>query len=132
MRLLDWKQEYCLGIDAVDHDHRDLIETINRLHEAYDDPIHPHDAATVLRAVITVVGEHFAEEETVMRARAYAGLAAHKQDHDLLLDALRDLAEAFEGADELDSVELALRLEPWFARHFHSYDARMIEALREH
>ncbi len=132
MRLLDWKKEFSVGVSALDREHRDLIDTINLLHDEFDDPDHPRDAASLLLAVIEVVAAHFAEEEAAMQLGDYSGFAAHKEDHDLLLEQLHDLAVAFEGADEVDSVDLALRLEPWFVRHFHSHDARMMEALRRH
>ena len=129
MRLLDWKEDFRIGVDAADADHRELVDTINRLHDEFDDPGHPRDAASLIADVLGAVAAHFSDEEVLMRTRGYPGLDQHKQDHDRLLDELRDMMEAFAGADEPDSVELSLRLEPWFARHFHSYDAAMIIAL---
>ena len=34
MSLLQWKSEYAIGIDAVDHEHRELIDLINTLHDS--------------------------------------------------------------------------------------------------
>ncbi len=33
MALLQWKDQYSVGIDAVDYEHRELIALINRLHD---------------------------------------------------------------------------------------------------
>ncbi len=33
MPLLQWKHRYSVGIEAVDHEHRELIDLINTLHE---------------------------------------------------------------------------------------------------
>ena len=33
MALLQWKDHYSVGIDAVDHEHKELIDLINRLHD---------------------------------------------------------------------------------------------------
>ncbi len=132
MRLLDWKEDFCIVVDAADTDHRALIDTINRLYDEFGEPDHPRDAASLISDVLTAVATHFLEEEELMRTAAYQGFERHKEDHDRLLDELHDMMEAFAGADEPDSVELSLRLEPWFARHFHSYDAAMIRALGAH
>ena len=129
MRLLDWTEDFSTGVAAADADHRELIATINRLYDEFGDPDHPRDAAGLIADVLGAVAAHFADEEELMRTRSYAGFEPHKQDHDRLLDDLRDMMEAFAGADEPDSVELSLRLEPWFARHFHSHDAAAIRAL---
>jgi hemerythrin len=132
MRLLDWKEDFSTGVAAADADHRELIGAINRLYDEFDDPDHPRDAAALIADVLGAVAAHFSAEEELMRSRSYAGLEPHKQDHDRLLDELNDMMEAFAGADEPDSVELSLRLEPWFARHFHSHDAAMIQAIGAH
>ena len=129
MRLLDWKEDFSTGVASADADHRELIDTINRLYAEFGDPDHPRDAASLIADVLTAVAIHFAEEEDLMRSVAYPGFERHKEDHDRLLDELHDMMEAFAGADEPDSVELSLRLEPWFTRHFNSYDAAMIQAL---
>ena len=33
MVFLRWKDEFSVGIEAVDHEHKELIDLINRLHE---------------------------------------------------------------------------------------------------
>ena len=33
MALLQWKNDYSVGIAAVDHEHKELIDHINRLHD---------------------------------------------------------------------------------------------------
>ena len=35
MSLLRWSDRYRVGIEAVDHEHRELIELINRLHDTF-------------------------------------------------------------------------------------------------
>jgi hemerythrin len=34
MGLLKWEKRYSVGIEAVDHEHRELVDLINRLHDA--------------------------------------------------------------------------------------------------
>ena len=34
MTLLRWKDEYSVGIDAVDHEHKELIDLINQLYDS--------------------------------------------------------------------------------------------------
>ena len=67
-----------------------------------------------------------------MGENAYPELAAHREDHERLLDEIRDVVEAFGQAEEVDSVDLAMRLEPWFSRHFATYDLRLHSSLKVH
>ncbi len=130
MALLQWKDQYAIGIDAVDHEHRELIDLINRIHDRW--------AATGSRDLIEAflgdlyagISAHFALEERFMRERRYDGLAAHKDDHERLLDELRDIMEAAE-RDGLDAT-LAARLDAWFSPHFETHDARLHHALGAH
>jgi hemerythrin len=129
MRLIDWKEEYHVGIDSIDDEHRRLIETINRLHEELDSPDHKRTVPGFFGRLLVEIRVHFAHEEEFMRAHDYAGLTPHKEDHDLLLEELRDMMEAFERSVEVDSVELSLRLDAWFSRHFHHHDTQLHQAL---
>jgi hemerythrin len=67
-----------------------------------------------------------------MGESAYPELEAHRADHERLLDEIRDLVEAFRQAEEVDSVDLAMRLEPWFSHHFATHDLRLHTTLKVH
>jgi hemerythrin len=132
MALLEWKDEYATGIDDVDEEHKDLIDVINRLHEL----LLTDDAKLTVPAffdrLIKGVSAHFALEERIMGESEYPELAAHREDHERLLDEIRDLVEAFGQAEEIDSVDLAMRLEPWFTHHFATHDLRLHSTLKVH
>jgi len=132
MGLLHWEKRYSVGIEAVDHEHRELVELINHLHEK----------ATTQGSKVAVLGffgdlykaisAHFALEERFMREKDYDQLARHKGDHERLLDEIRDLMEDYEVNDLFDEKLLAQRLDAWFSRHFESHDARLHRALGHH
>ncbi len=132
MVLLQWKDEYATGIDEVDEEHRDLIDVINRLHEL----LLADDARMTVPAffsrLLEGVSAHFALEERIMGESRYADLAAHREDHERLLGEIRDVREAFGHAEEVDSVDLAMRLEPWFRHHFATHDLRLHSTLKVH
>jgi hemerythrin len=132
MALLEWKEEYATGIDDVDDEHKDLIDVINRLHEL----LLADDARLTVPAffarLIDGVSAHFALEERIMGESAYPDREAHRADHERLLDEMRDLVQAFANAEEVDSVDLAMRLEPWFCQHFATHDLRLHTTLKVH
>lgn len=132
MGLLQWEKRYSVGIEAVDHEHRELVDLINRLHEK----------ATMQGSKVAVLGffgdlykavsAHFALEERFMREKRYDQLPQHKGDHERLLDEIRDLMEDYEVNDVFDEKLLAQRIDAWFSRHFESHDARLHRALGDH
>jgi hemerythrin len=123
MSLLEWRDAYRIGIAEVDYEHRELIAQINTLLELSrgGGKVAVMDALGELHAAIAA---HFALEEKLMRSQRYSGYAEHKQDHEQLLDELRDIMDAQERADSYDAAGLAEALGSWFMQHFGTHDAR--------
>jgi hemerythrin len=135
MPLLDWKDSYSVGVAAVDHEHRELIDLINTLHEELTASGGGREVLAIFGDIYKGISSHFALEEKFMREHDYDQLADHKSDHERLLDELRDIMDDYEdGGDvgEADSALLSERLGAWFARHFGTHDARLHSRLGTH
>lgn len=124
MTLLQWQENFRIGIEEVDHEHRQLIELINSLHAGLGSERAGERVEAFLGEIFADIAAHFALEERVMRERRYDALAAHKADHERLLDDLRDIMDAQADGAALDDTDLSARLSAWFGEHFQSHDAR--------
>jgi hemerythrin len=132
MALLHWNDRYSVGIEAVDYEHKELIDLINQL---YDRAVRDDEAATVeafFGDLLKAISAHFALEERFMRERKYAQRESHKRDHERLLDELRDIMDDFLDNKERGSAKLADKLGAWFTHHFETHDARLHKALGSH
>jgi hemerythrin-like metal-binding protein len=126
MTLLAWNDRYAVGDASVDHEHRELIDLINRLHAELMAGDPEEDVEGFLGDLHRGISAHFALEEALMRARRYDQYAAHKADHERLLDEIRDIMEDSRDADlAAASAALAERLDAWFSTHFATHDARL-------
>ena len=132
MDLLHWEKRYSVGIEAVDHEHRELIDLINRLYEEARARGSKVAVLGFFGDLFKAISAHFALEERIMRERGYDQLVQHKNDHERLLDEIRDIMEDYEMTDLFDEQLLAQRLDAWFSRHFESHDARLHQALGHH
>jgi hemerythrin len=132
MGLLHWEKRYSVGIEAVDHEHRELVELINRLHEQAKAQGSKMAVLGFFGDLYKAISAHFALEERFMREQSYDQLGAHKGDHERLLDEVRDIMEDYEVNDLFDERLLAQRLDAWFSRHFETHDARLHRALGQH
>jgi hemerythrin-like metal-binding protein len=131
MALLQWKDQYSVGIAAVDYEHKELIDLINRLHDELTAGDKKLSASAFFGDLFRGISAHFALEERFMRERRYDQLVQHKDDHERLLDEIRDIMDEFEERD-VASAELRARLDAWFSRHFETHDARLHKALGPH
>jgi hemerythrin len=126
MALMEWRDEFRLGIASVDHEHQQLFALINAAHAAMGQDGSQAAVGDFLGEIHADIAAHFALEEKIMRERAYDHYAAHKADHERLLDDIRDLMDDNEAGRFGDGEPiLAARLKEWFSRHFREMDARM-------
>jgi hemerythrin-like metal-binding protein len=130
MTLIRWEDSFALGIPEVDHEHKSLIALINRLHGAISTSASKIEIADNLAELHASIASHFALEESVMRQRGYDQLAAHKAEHERLLDDIREIMDdQLLGAPADVERALSERLRTWFELHFRTADRRLHEAL---
>jgi len=125
MSLIEWNDEFNLGVEEVDNDHRALVELINALHDAMSTGAGRADVVEGLFEIYTLVSEHFAREEAHMRDMRYMAYSEHKEDHEVLLDDLREIIEQVRAGGDYPEARLSADLQYWFSEHFRTHDARL-------
>ena len=126
MALIEWRPEFETGIAEVDHEHRELVDLINGLHAQIGANAGKEVISGFRGEVFAKISAHFALEETVMRKHRYDEYAAHKADHEKLLDDLRDIMDQHEVGAYLDyEAALTSAVRDWFVNHFKTMDARL-------
>ena len=132
MPLIEWKNHYSVGVDAVDHEHRELIELINQLHESLLAGSQEPKVAAFLGEIFRAISAHFALEERFMSEHRYDQFAEHKQAHEQLLEEIRDIMDGYDADPDAASNQLSDRLDAWFTLHFRTHDARLHHRLGTH
>ena len=112
--LLKWSDEYLIGIEELDWEHKDLFKRLNELHEEWarhDDKAKIRDC---LREIHVRVLAHFALEERFMRDTNHSNYEQHKREHDDFLDVIVDIIEEFRAGPELSQGDaLEAQLQRW-------------------
>ncbi|MEJ2172224.1 MAG: bacteriohemerythrin [Woeseiaceae bacterium] len=129
MSLIKWKDEFSVGVAAVDLEHRELIELINALDDDMQEYATQTTVMETLGEIYARISAHFALEERIMREAGYDGFVAHKQDHELLLDELLDVTDSVDDAGRYDRAGLSRDLDRWFSDHFRTHDAKLHQKL---
>jgi hemerythrin len=117
---LTWRDDWAVAIDALDDEHRTLVEGLSEICQRYADLSDTPDAqltrsgrrgrATDLVADLEHLGEqvrdHFRREEAFMRSVDYPDIAEHQCEHALLMaeyqEMVRDLRQR--GETRLDAA----------------------------
>ena len=130
MTLVEWRDEYRTGIPDVDHEHETLIRLLNDLHDRLGAGAGADQVEAFLGDVHAKISAHFALEEKIMRERGYDQYADHKDDHERLLDGIRDIMDDYRAGAYRDFDQtLADHLQTWFTEHFKTRDARLHKML---
>lgn len=117
-KLLTWRNEWSLGIDTLDRDHRALIERMGDLCVRYCPQLFdpraqtfagsrilasfdlPGQQSTGLLADLQALGEqmraHMRREEAFMRAIGYERLAEHQGEHAILMAEYREMLRGWQ------------------------------------
>jgi len=132
MVLLEWKSEYSVGIASMDDEHREMIDLINDVYEKIGNTPDAGAIESCLEEIFNTISLHFALEERIMRDSGYSEYEDHKDDHEDLLDEIRDLMDSFATDPDEGTRQLKLRLSDWFGKHFASFDARLHGKLGSH
>ena len=125
MSLVTWREDFSLGVEAVDVEHREMIELINALDASMGQGASHAVVVDTLGEIYARIAAHFALEEKIMRGAGYEHLAAHKNDHERLLDRLLDVIDSVDEEGSYDRAALSDYLGGWFSVHFRVHDAKL-------
>lgn len=125
MSLIAWRDEFSLGVESVDVEHREMIELINALDTSMQDGASQDDVVETLGEIHARISAHFALEEKIMRDAGYEKLATHKADHERLLDRLLNVIDSVDEEGSYERTALSDYLNGWFSVHFRVHDARL-------
>ena len=128
---IEWKREYETGNAEIDHEHRQMIERLNRFFALVGEDAPTSQIIEELGDIYAWISAHFALEENIMRTRNYDHYQNHKDDHERLLDDIRDIMDDCQSGkfNRFDDT-IRQRMEDWFVGHFKSKDSRLHRMIR--
>lgn len=122
MDLLPWYSGLKTGIEAIDKDHKVLVDLLNSLNVAYRES---HGRAIFFKSLVALKDEtslHFAREEILMQGEDYPHLDFHKKQHSELLDQLNTIISSIEDGSQIISMTTMTFLRDWLRYHFQGSD----------
>lgn len=130
MAIANWDPELSVGVEALDDDHRRLIETMNDVFDALLLGTSSSATHEALRTLNEYVIDHFRREEAWMAENGYPGLAGHQREHQALRAHIQRLTKREQQAGDELTLELLIVLRDWLLGHIAVSDRSA--ALAEH
>jgi hemerythrin-like metal-binding protein len=127
MALFEWKDEYLLGLEPLDFEHKDLFECINNLYEQCTIQTGGVEIEDCLGQLHVRLVAHFALEETTMCEMKNPYYEAHKAEHDRFLEEVTDVVANFGTNPAEESLEaFAIRVKEWVLVHITTTDRQLV------
>jgi hemerythrin len=118
-----------LGNEPLDADHERLGRLVAELNAVYERGGLYEEAVIVIDALVAESRAHFHREEQEMERRAYPLLAAHREEHGNLLQAVQAIAAEFKANQKALDGTLLYELWRWVNHHITSSDSAFAEYL---
>ena len=126
-----WTDDFLIGIEELDYEHRMLIKDINRLYKEFLEDDGKNKIKGTLGNILARMQAHFALEEHFMLENEYSHYAEHKAEHEELLDEYTDFLVHFESeGDTIDYRQAEEVLSRWIINHIVNSDKKMSQMIK--
>lgn len=133
MALLEWSDEFSVGIGLIDKQHKILIRAINLLAMAVQHNSSRELMAEIFDTLRDYTDTHFAYEEELFDRFGYPDTPEHKAQHRALLQKVVDLDKKWRAGQAEIGPEVLKFLVDWLRSHIMGSDKKyskfLIEAL---
>jgi hemerythrin len=131
MSYFPWSDEYSVHLRVIDNDHKDLVDTVNSLHEAIVSGSTRGRIGHIIGSLAQYVDEHFTREEALMETYDYPGLTRHKRIHRHLTRTVYAVRIIFASKPKkIDPGKLLNFLRDWLIHHILEEDTKYAPYMR--
>ncbi len=123
-KALEWNTGFATGVSRFDNEHKNLFAMVNDLHDAMQNKKSREAVGSVLNRLIDYTAKHFAGEEEQLTRTAYPDFAAHKREHEKLVEQALGLKAKFDAGETLPAQGVIDFLQGWLINHIQGVDKK--------
>ena len=128
---VEWKDEYSVGIDSIDRQHKKLLNLINQLQTAVDYSTGEEFEREALDELVDYTKTHFTYEEGLMKDNDYPGFEPHKTQHEEMVAHVKETLSEYEKDHDTAMNNAARFLRKWLINHINGTDKQYSSFLIE-
>jgi len=127
METIEWNNNFSVGIDIIDEQHRTLIDLTNDLIIALSENKEKLTLSVFLEALLDYSIYHFDAEEDYASETNSPSLAEHKLMHKAFSDKILEYKARLEMDDQSTAKELLEYLKKWLVEHIQKADRELFD-----
>jgi len=121
-QFVEWKDDYSVGIDSIDQQHKKLLSLINQLQTAVDYSTGEQFEREALDELVDYTKTHFIYEEGLMKDNDYPDYEPHKLMHEKMIKKVEEVLSEYEQDHDTAMSNAAEFLKDWLIKHINGTD----------
>lgn len=122
MTVIKWRDSYETGVEAVDNEHRKLVNLIAAMYVSLRDKEPQETVEKVLNEIVEYTQTHFVNEEALMEEALYPTIADHKKEHQDLIEEVSEYQQRLMSDFPDGRQDLYKFLRDWLINHIMDSD----------
>jgi len=129
---IDWRETMSVGVEEIDKQHKQLVDTIQTLNQAIIAHEVENNLVVIFERLFDYMNNHFATEEMYFDKFHYLEAEEHKAAHDFFKERVIEMHEKINKDIHELSLELVAFLEFWLVGHVMVMDKKYVDCFHEH
>ena len=128
--MYDWKEEYCIGVEKIDNQHRQLFKIVARIENIMADGDKERNKAAVaeqIKYLVNYTVEHFNDEELYQKSIGYSDFLNHHAAHEAFKEEVLEYEKKLE-EDNFNSEDVnnfVNMVKEWLLNHIIRVDQKI-------
>ena len=123
--IVEWKEEYSIGLEEMDNHHKKLIDLLNRSYLLVLQDDKQTELSKLLFELLSYAKYHFSAEEELMREYQYENMDQHEIQHLSFINKVVTYKKDLGTGMNYLSVEIFDFIRNWLLNHILEVDAEM-------
>lgn len=124
MAIIVWQEDYSVGIQKIDDQHKMLFNLVNDLHKAMVEGNGKDHLEATLNKLFVYTELHFKIEEDYMRETHFPGYLSHKKEHDSFKASVMEFQTEFRAGNVGLTISTMSFLRDWLSDHILGTDQK--------
>lgn len=129
--FITWNDLYKLNIDSIDEQHKNLVDIINKLYNAFTDGKAHEITGEILDEMLKYTDYHFKTEEELFDKYDYPKSGEHKVIHNDFFEKTNYYKAKYEEGEENIHYDLMKYLKDWLIGHIQGEDVKYVDFFKE-
>lgn len=132
--LIHWSDKYSTGVPEIDSQHKEIINQLNRLHEAITSGLGNDVILDILEFAGQYASKHFAYEEDCMTKYNCPVASRNKKEHEFFIKQFERIKKRV-AEDDIDAaaiIEVYSEFRDWIKNHILGVDTQIRSCISVH